>query len=392
MRLQSEALLLHSNHKGKLGVHSKVPVMDREDLSLVYSPGVAIPCQEIYANYDKIYDYTMKGNMVAVVSDGSAVLGLGNIGPGAALPVMEGKAILFKQFANVEAFPVCLNTNDIDEFVHAIKLMEHNFGGVNLEDIAAPNCFIIEKKLKETLNIPVFHDDQHGTAIVTIAALLNALRLVNKRLQDVKIVINGAGSAGIAIVHLLKQFHAEQIVLCDSSGAIYEGRQHGMNPIKHEVAKITNRTRETGSLADVIRGADVFLGVSIRNVMTEQMVKSMNEKPIVFAMANPEPEIIPEKAEAAGAYVIGTGRSDYPNQVNNVLAFPGIFRGALDARATDINKEMMVAATYAIASLVLEDELRRDYIIPDLFDKRVVQTVSQAVYEAAIASGVSQID
>ena len=369
--LREEALHMHKVHQGKLETVSKVKVENAKDLSLAYSPGVAEPCKEIYDDKSKVYEYTMKGNMVAVVTDGTAVLGLGNIGPEASLPVMEGKAVLFKSFAGVDAFPIALNTNDVDKIVETVKLMEPTFGGVNLEDIAAPNCFIIEERLKKETNIPIFHDDQHGTAIVTVAGLVNALKLVGKKMSDIKVVANGAGAAGIAIIKLLYRYGVRDIIMCDRKGAIYDGRPTGMNPVKDEVAKYTNKNRIEGSLADVVQGADVFIGVSAEGALTEEMVRTMNDDAIIFAMANPVPEIMPELAKAAGAAVVGTGRSDFPNQVNNVLAFPGIFRGALDVHATQINEEMKMAAVQAIAELVAEDELNADYIIPAPFDARV---------------------
>lgn len=358
--LREEALHMHKVHQGKLETVSKVKVENAKDLSLAYSPGVAEPCKEIYDDKSKVYEYTMKGNMVAVVTDGTAVLGLGNIGPEASLPVMEGKAVLFKSFAGVDAFPIALNTNDVDKIVETVKLMEPTFGGVNLEDIAAPNCFIIEERLKKETNIPIFHDDQHGTAIVTVAGLVNALKLVGKKMSDIKVVANGAGAAGIAIIKLLYRYGVRDIIMCDRKGAIYDGRPTGMNPVKDEVAKYTNKNRIEGSLADVVQGADVFIGVSAEGALTEEMVRTMNDDAIIFAMANPVPEIMPELAKAAGAAVVGTGRSDFPNQVNNVLAFPGIFRGALDVHATQINEEMKMAAVQAIAELVAEDELNAD--------------------------------
>lgn len=369
--LREEALHMHKVHQGKLETVSKVKVENAKDLSLAYSPGVAEPCKEIYDDKSKVYEYTMKGNMVAVVTDGTAVLGLGNIGPEASLPVMEGKAVLFKSFAGVDAFPIALNTNDVDKIVETVKLMEPTFGGVNLEDIAAPNCFIIEERLKKETNIPIFHDDQHGTAIVTVAGLVNALKLVGKKMSDIKVVANGAGAAGIAIIKLLYRYGVRDIIMCDRKGAIYDGRPTGMNPVKDEVAKYTNKNRIEGSLADVVQGADVFIGVSAEGALTEEMVRTMNDDAIIFAMANPVPEIMPELAKAAGAAVVGTGRSDFANQVNNVLAFPGIFRGALDVHATQINEEMKMAAVQAIAELVAEDELNADYIIPAPFDARV---------------------
>jgi malate dehydrogenase (oxaloacetate-decarboxylating) len=390
--LRDEALHIHKVNKGKLTVNSKVPVKDANDLSLAYSPGVAEPCKEIYDRSETVYDYTMKGNMVAVVSDGSAVLGLGNIGPEAALPVMEGKSVLFKSFAGVDSFPICLGTNDVEEIVRTVKLMEPTFGGVNLEDIAAPNCFIIEERLKKETNIPIFHDDQHGTAIVTAAGLINALKLCGKSFSDIKVVANGAGAAGIAIIKLLDSMGVRDIIMCDSRGAIYEGRTNGMNEVKERIAEVTNKDKQEGSLADVLEGADVFIGVSVGGALTPDMVKKMNDDPIIFAMANPDPEILPGDAKAAGAKIIGTGRSDYPNQVNNVLAFPGIFRGALDVRATRINERMKVAAAEAIASLITEDELHADYVIPAPFDIRVAPAVASSVAKAAMDSGVARID
>jgi len=391
LTLREEALHMHRVNKGKLESKSKVPVANARDLSLAYSPGVAEPCKEIYDKPETVYDYTMKGNMVAVVSDGTAVLGLGNIGPEAALPVMEGKAVLFKSFAGVDAFPICLNTTDIDKIVETVKLLEPTFGGVNLEDIAAPNCFAIEERLKKETNIPVFHDDQHGTAIVTVAGLVNALKIVGKKMNEIKVVANGAGAAGIAIIKLLYSYGVRDIIMCDTKGAIYEGRANGMNAIKDEVAKFTNRDNVQGTLAEAIKGADVFIGVSVAGALTSEMIQTMNSDPIIFAMANPVPEIMPEEAKAAGAKVIGTGRSDFPNQVNNVLAFPGIFRGALDARATHINEKMKVAAVNAIAGLIHESELSSDYVIPGPFDPRVAPEVAAAVAKAAMETGVARI-
>lgn len=390
--LRDEALHMHKVNQGKLSVQTKVPVNNAKDLSLAYSPGVAEPCKEIHDRTSRVYDYTMKGNMVAVVSDGSAVLGLGNIGPEAALPVMEGKAVLFKGFAGVDAFPICLNTNDVDEIVNTVKLMEPTFGGVNLEDIAAPNCFIIEDRLKDETNIPIFHDDQHGTAIVTVAGLINSLKLVGKNFKNIKVVLSGAGAAGIAITRLLESFGVRNMIMCDSRGAIYEGRPNGMNEVKEMVAKITNSDNEQGALEDVLEGADVFIGVSVAGALTKEMVEKMNSDPIIFAMANPNPEIMPEDAKAAGAKIIGTGRSDFPNQVNNVLAFPGIFRGALDVRATRINEKMKVAAAEAIASLITEEELHEDYVIPGPFDHRVAPIVAKSVAKAAMDTGVARIN
>ncbi|MDW7614071.1 malic enzyme-like NAD(P)-binding protein [Peribacillus simplex] len=392
MSLREEALHMHRMNQGKLETVSKVPVRNAEDLSLAYSPGVAEPCKEIYDKPETVYDYTMKGNTVAVISDGTAVLGLGNIGPEAALPVMEGKAVLFKSFAGVDSFPICLKTTDVDKIVETVKLLEPTFGGVNLEDIAAPNCFEIEERLKKEMNIPVFHDDQHGTAIVTVAGLVNALRLVNKSISEIKVVANGAGAAGIAIIKLLYSYGVRDIIMCDTKGAIYEGRSSGMNDIKEQVAKVTNRNKISGPLEAVIQDADVFVGVSAAGALTKEMVSLMNKDAIIFAMANPNPEIMPEDAKAAGAKVVGTGRSDFPNQVNNVLAFPGIFRGALDVRATHINEKMKVAAVEAIAGLIEEHELNEDYVIPAPFDERVAPAVAAAVAKAAMETGVARIN
>ncbi|WP_028392223.1 NAD(P)-dependent malic enzyme [Bacillus cihuensis] len=390
MTLREEALHMHRVHKGKLETVSKVPVQNAKDLSLAYSPGVAEPCKEIYDKPETVYDYTMKGNMVAVVSDGTAVLGLGNIGPEAALPVMEGKALLFKSFAGVDAFPICLKTTDVEKIIETVKLLEPTFGGVNLEDIAAPNCFVIEERLKKETNIPVFHDDQHGTAIVTVAGLVNALRIVGKTMSEIKVVASGAGAAGIAIIKLLYNYGVRDIIMCDSKGAIFEGRKYGMNDVKDQVAQVTNRSKVEGTLEEVIKGADVFIGVSVAGALSSDMIASMNTDPIIFAMANPDPEIMPELAKAAGAKVVGTGRSDFPNQVNNVLAFPGIFRGALDVRATHINEKMKVAAVEAIAGLIKEEELHPDYVIPAAFDERVAPEVAAAVAKAAMETGVAR--
>lgn len=389
--LRDEALHLHKSNQGKLSIQSKVSVNNAKDLSLAYSPGVAEPCKEIHDRPSQVYEYTMKGNMVAVVSDGSAVLGLGNIGPEAALPVMEGKAVLFKSFAGVDAFPICLNTQDVDGIVNTVKLLEPTFGGVNLEDIAAPNCFVIEERLKDETNIPIFHDDQHGTAIVTVAGLINALKLVGKNFKEIKVVLSGAGAAGIAIARLLDSFGVRDMIMCDSRGAIYEGRPYGMNESKELVAQFTNLDKEEGPLEAMLENADVFIGVSVAGALTENMIKKMNKDPIIFAMANPEPEIMPGLAKKAGARVIGTGRSDYPNQVNNVLAFPGIFRGALDVRATRINEKMKIAAAHAIASLISDEELTEDYVIPAPFDSRVAPIVAKSVAKAAMESGVARI-
>ena len=385
-----DALALHKEKHGKLEVSSKVPLESAKDLTLAYTPGVAAPCLEIEKDNDKIYDYTSKGNMVAVVTNGTAVLGLGNIGAGAGLPVVEGKSILLKGFAGVDAVPICLDAQNVDDIVKTIRMMAPSFGGINLEDIKAPECFDIENALKDTVDIPVFHDDQHGTAIVVASALINALRLVGKEFGNVKIVVNGAGAAGMAITRLLQRMGAKDIILCDSRGAIYDGRPQGMNPYKDDIAAITNGEHEQGQLGDVIRGADVFVGVSKAGLLTEDMVRSMNHDAIILAMANPTPEIMPDLAKRAGARVVCTGRSDFPNQVNNLLAFPGIFRGALDVRATDINEDMKVAAAYAIASLVSDEELSEDHVITDPFDTRVAPKVASAVAKAAIETGVAQ--
>lgn len=387
--VDKEALALHQENHGKLEVASKVDLASNKDLTLAYTPGVAAPCLEIKDDYNKIYDYTSKSNMVAVVTNGSAVLGLGNIGAGAGLPVMEGKAILFKGFAGVDAVPICLNSQNVDEIVRTVEMLEPSFGGINLEDIKAPECFDIENRLREKMNIPVFHDDQHGTAIVCVSAMMNAFKLIGKKFEDAKIVVNGAGSAGMAITRLLQAVGTKHILLCDTKGAIYEGRPEGMNPYKDEIAKITNLTKEKGGLADVLKGADVFVGVSVANCVTEEMVKSMNRDAVIMAMANPTPEIMPDKAKAAGARIVCTGRSDFPNQVNNLLAFPGIFRGALDVRAKDITIEMKIAAAKAIASLIDEKDISEDNVIASPFDERVAPTVARAVAQAAIESGVA---
>ena len=386
------ALELHKENQGKLEIVSKVDLGSSKDLTLAYTPGVAAPCLEIKDDYNKIYDYTTKSNMVAVVTNGTAVLGLGNIGAGAGLPVMEGKAVLFKSFAGVDAVPLCLNSRNVDDICQTVEMLEPGFGGINLEDIKAPECFDIENRLKETMNIPVFHDDQHGTAVVAVSALMNGFKLIGKRFRDAKVVVNGAGAAGMAITRLLQAVGTKHIILCDTKGAIYEGRAEGMNPYKEEIARITNKRKEAGSLVDVIKGADVFIGVSVAKCVTEEMVKSMNKDAIIMAMANPEPEIMPELAEKAGARIVCTGRSDFPNQVNNLLAFPGIFRGALDVRATDINTEMKIAAATAIASLIPEEELSEDNIIISPFDKRVAPRVASAVAQAAIDTGVATND
>lgn len=388
--IRERALKLHKENQGKIALHCKVPVKNKIDLTLAYSPGVAEPCIEINQNYETIYDYTSKGNLVAVVTNGTAVLGLGDIGAGAGLPVMEGKAVLFKTFAGVDAFPICLDTRDIDKIVETVKLMEPTFGGVNLEDIKAPECFEIESKLKEICNIPIFHDDQHGTAIVSVACLINALKITNKKFEELKIVVNGAGAAGTAITKLIISMGTKNIILCDTKGAIYKGRPVGMNKFKDEMAEITNPNLEQGTLEEVIKGADVFLGVSAANCVSREMVRSMNRDAIIMAMANPDPEILPQLAKEAGASVICTGRSDFPNQVNNLLAFPGIFRGALDVRAKEINDEMKIAAAYAIADLVSDEELSGDFVIPNAFDTRVAPKVAYNVAKAAIESGVAR--
>lgn len=377
-----ESLKLHEEHHGKISVESKVTVENMKDLSLAYTPGVAQPCREIHADEEAVYRYTSKGNLVAVVSDGSAVLGLGNIGPKAAMPVMEGKAILFKEFADIDAFPICLDTQDSEEIIRTVKYLAPTFGGINLEDISAPRCFEIERRLRQELDIPVFHDDQHGTAIVVSAGILNALRLVNKELGSARFVINGAGSAGISIATLLMEIGARDIIMVDRSGILCEG-EIWMNPAQAAMAEKTNREHLRGTLADAMRGRDVFIGVSAPGIVSAEMVASMNDDAIVFAMANPVPEIMPEEAKKGGARVVATGRSDFPNQINNVLVFPGIFRGALDARADDISEEMKIAAARAIAAIVRDDELSEDYIIPDAFNKAVVQAVAEAVKEAA---------
>lgn len=389
--LRDDALALHRDNLGKLEVRSKVPVRNSRDLSLAYSPGVAEPCLDIEKDKDLAYIYTNKGNFVAIVSNGTAVLGLGNIGALASLPVMEGKSILFKTFAGVDAFPICLDTEDIEKVIETVKLLEPTFGGINLEDISAPACFEIEERLKKEMNIPVFHDDQHGTAIVVMAGMINALKVVGKSLDSIRVVTNGAGSAGVAIIKLLMSMGVKDVIMCDTKGAIYTGRPVGMNKSKDEIAKVTNPQMLKGSLADAMAGADVFIGVSAAKTVTPEMVKAMAKDPIIFAMANPVPEIMPELAKEAGAKVVGTGRSDFPNQVNNVSAFPGIFRGALDVRASQINEEMKIAAAYAIASLVSDEERNADYVIPMAFDPRVAPAVAAAVAKAAMDSGVARI-
>ena len=389
MDYNSLSLKMHEEHKGKVEVVSKVAVKNRDDLSTAYTPGVAEPCRKIRDNKADVYKYTCKGNMVAVVSDGTAVLGLGDIGPEAAIPVMEGKSILFKEFGGVDAFPICLDTKDVDEIVETVKRIAPVFGGINLEDISAPRCFEIEKRLKEELDIPVFHDDQHGTAIVVSAGLINALKLVGKPFDEANVVINGAGSAGISICKLLLQLGIGNVVLVDRLGALCPG-QDWMNPAQAEMAEITNKDRQTGFLAEIMKGKDVFVGVSAPNIVTAEMIASMAADPIVFAMANPTPEIMPEEAAKGGVRVMATGRSDYPNQINNVLVFPGIFRGALDAKATGITEEMKMAAAKAIASIVTDDELKEDYIIPGAFDERVAKVVAKAVADEAIKLGITK--
>ncbi len=391
MDYAKESLKLHEQWKGKIEVVETVPVKSKEDLALAYTPGVAEPCLAIQKDVNKSYELTRRHNMCLVVTDGSAVLGLGNIGPEAGMPVMEGKCVLFKAFGGVDAFPMCIKSQDVDTIVETIYQVSGSFGGVNLEDISAPRCFEIEKRLKEKCDIPIFHDDQHGTAIITLAGLMNALKVTGKELDKVKIVMNGAGAAAISIAKLLITSGAKDVTMCDRAGAIYEGREAGMNPVKEEMAKITNLRKEQGSLADIVKGADVFIGVSAPKALTVDMVKTMNQDAIVFACANPTPEIFPDEAKAGGAKVVATGRSDFPNQINNVLAFPGIFRGAFDVRARDINDEMKIAAAKALAGLISEEELNADYIIPAAFDERVGGTVAKAVAEAARKSGVARL-
>ena len=390
MNYAEESLKLHYQWHGKLDTVPKMEIRSKDDLSLAYTPGVAQPCIESQKDPSKSYELTGRWNTVAVITDGTAVLGLGDIGPEAGMPVMEGKCVLFKAFGGVNAIPLCLRTKDVDEFVHAVSLLAGSFGGINLEDISAPRCFEIERKLKACCDIPIFHDDQHGTAIVVLSAMLNALKVVGKKLEDIKVVTSGAGAAGIAIIKLLISMGLQNVIMCDRTGAIYEGRDN-LNPAKAEIAAITNRNRESGSLADVIQGADVFIGVSSPGTVTPAMVKTMAKDPILFPMANPTPEIMPEEALRAGAAVVGTGRSDFPNQINNVLAFPGIFRGAFDVRASDINDEMKLAAAYALADLVSPQELSKDYIIVPAFDPRVGPAVAKAVAEAARKTGVARI-
>ncbi len=391
MDYAKESLRLHYEWKGKIEVKSTVPVATREDLSLAYTPGVAQPCLEIEKDVNLSYELTRRWNLCAVVTDGTAVLGLGDIGPEAGMPVMEGKCVLFKSFGDVDAFPLCVKSKEVDDIVNTVYLISGSFGGINLEDISAPRCFEIERKLKEKCDIPIFHDDQHGTAVVTLAGLINGLRVVGKKKEDVRIVINGAGAAAVSITKLLLSDGFADVTLCDRKGAIYEGRKEGMNWIKEEMALVTNREKRTGTLADALKGADVFIGVSAPKMVTVDMVKTMNKDAIIFACANPTPEIFPDEAKEGGAVVIATGRSDYPNQINNVLAFPGIFRGTFDVRARDINDEMKIAAAYALAELISDEDLSPDYIIPKAFDPRVGKAVAAAVAEAARKSGVARI-
>lgn len=390
MSIREEALQVHKELRGKLDVVGKMKLETKHDLSVAYTPGVAEPCIEISKDYDKMYDYTMKSNMVAVVTNGTAVLGLGNIGAGAGLPVMEGKALLFKEFAGVNAFPICIDSLDPEEIIKTVKLIEPTFGGINLEDIKAPECFYIEERLKEELDIPVFHDDQHGTAIVTLAGLYNSLKLTGKKIEEIKIVINGSGAAGVAIAKLLMLAGAKHIIMCDTKGALVEGDER-LNESKLEIAKVTNRGMEKGTLGDIIKNKDVFIGVSAPHVLTKEMVESMNTEPIIFAMSNPTPEIMPDVAKAAGARVVATGRSDFPNQINNVLVFPGIFKGALDVRAKSITEEMKLAAARGIANLIKDEDLNEDYIIPNALDKSVADSVAAEVKRIAIESGIARI-
>lgn len=387
----AESLKMHYEKRGKIEVTATVPVKNEEDLALAYTPGVAQPCLEIQKDVNKSFELTRRWNLCLVVTDGTAVLGLGDIGPEAGMPVMEGKCALFKAFGDVDAFPLCIKSKDVDEIVNTVYLISGSFGGVNLEDIAAPRCFEIEKKLKEKCDIPIFHDDQHGTAIVTLAGLINSLKVVGKKKEEVRIVVNGAGAAAISISRLLLSYGFPDIILCDRTSAIYEGRERGMNPVKKEIAQVTNREKKQGSLKDVIKGADIFIGVSVPGALTAEMVSQMAMNPVIFACANPVPEIFPEDAQKGGAKVVATGRSDYPNQINNVLAFPGIFRGVFDVRAKDINEEMKLAAAEAIAGLVSEEELARGIVIPAAFDKRVGKAVARAVADAAVRTGSARI-
>lgn len=390
MTAKNEAIKLHEKWKGKLEIISTVPLNNKKDLSIAYTPGVAEPCIAISKNINLSYKYTRRWNLVAVVTDGTAVLGLGDIGPEASMPVMEGKCVLFKAFGNIDAFPLCIKSKKVDDIVNTIKLLSGSFGGINLEDISAPRCFEIEKRLKKECDIPIFHDDQHGTAIVTLAAMINALKIVKKNIKEIKVIINGSGAAGIAVTKLLMRMGLKDVILCDTNGSIYEGRGN-LNIAKKEMSLISNRKKIRGNLKEIIKGADVFIGLSAPGVVTSEMVSSMAKDAIIFAMSNPIPEIMPDLAKKAGARVVGTGRSDFANQINNVLAFPGIFRGALDVRASDINYEMKIAATYAIADLISDDELSEEYIIPTPFDKRVGISVGKAVAKAAIETGIARI-
>ncbi len=390
MSIQEEAVRIHKEWRGKIEVSSRAPVKNKYDLSVAYTPGVAQPCLEIEKNKDLSYEYTRRWNLVAVVTDGTAVLGLGDIGPEAGMPVMEGKCVLFKTFADVDAFPLCIRSKEVEDIVNTVRLLAGSFGGVNLEDISAPRCFEIESRLKEVCDIPIFHDDQHGTAVVTTAAMINAMKLTGRSLSDQKVVVSGAGAAGVAVTRLLMSMGLKNVILCDSKGAIYKGRE-GLNAFKQQMAEISNLEMKKGSLKDVIKGADIFIGVSAPGIVSEEMVQSMSPDPIIFAMSNPTPEIMPDLAKAAGAAVVGTGRSDFPNQINNVLAFPGIFRGALDVRASDINDEMKIAAAYAIASFVPAGKLGPDYILPAPFEEGIGAAVARAVAQAARESGVARI-
>lgn len=390
MDYSKESLRLHSEWKGKLEVTARARVDNKDALSLAYTPGVAQPCLEIQKDYNKSWELTRRWNMVAVITDGSAVLGLGDIGPEAGMPVMEGKCVLFKEFGGVDAFPLCVRTKDVDEFVQTVYNISGSFGGINLEDISAPRCFEIEEKLKKMCDIPIFHDDQHGTAVVVSAALINASKLTGKAISECKAVINGSGAAGIAIAKLLMTLGLKDVILCDRTGAIYDGRE-SLNASKAEIARVTNKSKTKGTLADAVKGCDIFIGVSAPGVLTAEMIKTMNENPVVLAMANPVPEIMPDEAKAAGAKIVGTGRSDFPNQINNVVAFPGIFRGALDVRASAITENMKIAAAYAIASLVDDKDLNEDYILPYAFDERIKDTVARAVADAAVKDGVARI-
>ncbi len=390
MDYSKESLRLHSEWKGKLEVTARARVDNKDALSLAYTPGVAQPCLEIQKDYNKSWELTRRWNMVAVITDGSAVLGLGDIGPEAGMPVMEGKCVLFKEFGGVDAFPLCVRTKDVDEFVQTVYNISGSFGGINLEDISAPRCFEIEEKLKKMCDIPIFHDDQHGTAVVVSAALINASKLTGKAISECKAVINGSGAAGIAIAKLLMTLGLKDVILCDRTGAIYDGRE-SLNASKAEIARVTNKSKTKGTLADAVKGCDIFIGVSAPGVLTADMIKTMNENPVVLAMANPVPEIMPDEAKAAGAKIVGTGRSDFPNQINNVVAFPGIFRGALDVRASAITENMKIAAAYAIASLVDDKDLNEDYILPYAFDERIKDTVARAVADAAVKDGVARI-